>query len=1522
MNKRILSLFLAIVMVFGVVSPAFAAGFTPQNHLQKAAESELIADNGKLKAKLSLPKTEKREARPMMQVLVNRSRKTPLRTGAEPGFGETKVTVNIAKHGIGSNEFAFDKVFGSGAKKTITLYDDADEAATPEQTVTFTSGDNVVEFTTPIPMQHVKAGDVYIEFEGTHVAGKLTWEESDPSYSGGTNVTTYKLDLYQVRNTDVIVKTVDAEGTEVANPKTGKIKLGSLGKEIAIPVKGTTGVFTGKNIRVKDVDKLNDDPNYSVERLESGVLVDKDANKVYKPTIGTPDPDGLKPTEITFTEKPIVTETEPKIDDPENPGTQITDPDYVKVTFAKGDHGTIATNKTYYVFKGVEMKAALSAPEVKPEEGYKFTSWNPDLTTKYEENTTHKAEYTKDTCLTPPALKEQFENAANEKFASVGSKDGVYIGHFDEAKKEVTVYIIDKTQVAKEISGTGLAAGLADLYENHNLVKVKVGDQDERDLIDIANKLQAGGMNIMQTFKTIFGADILNAVQTEGNKTGTLADFIDKSVVLKLTIEQAGCGNAVTVEYKVNGKEAASSLLKDKLDPQDISVWVGDEFKWKDGIKLKEADEDLQAILDKATVTDLGENGTEKDPKTPRTSAAKGKFPGNLLVTFEDGSKLVVENQNLYVYANGDEKPEDGKPVPTDAATVTFTKDDNSIKADGWDTVKPIIVKKGTKVPAEKFPSLEGKAAEGYENPGWYKDAETTATADPSTVEITADTTFTAKATAQTTNDDVIPWVPGTDDEPTTGSDDKPIPTDYIVVTFTAQKESGTALGTVTVGAKTGEVVKAKVKPNTDLSTKTDITATGNNGYGFTKWNPVLGKVTDTNNAFEAQFIKDGSEVGKNDPIPEGWHRVTVKQDATIAAGTVTEKTYAVKDKLSKDKLIDLTGKAADKYENPAWYDGNTNLGVKPTQDVAVSADKTIIAKATLKPVYTDDVVVPWIPGTDDEPTKGSDGKDIPADYITVTFKSEDINKGKVKVGTKEGLEVKAKVKPGTNLEGKAQAVAEDGYGFTVWDPALGVAADKAEYTAKFIKSGDEVGKTDPIPTGWFRVTVKQDTTSIQAGTVTEKYYGVKANDKLAADKFPSLDGKEAEGYENPAWYKDAETKATADPSTVEITADTTFTAKATNIAPPVNKSEKPKINQPTVGDDKITGTGVPGATIVVKDGNGHEIGTGTVKDDGTWEVTVPPAEPLVSGEKITATQTETGKSESEPVTATVKDKTTPPTPEGPSVTYPDTDIDKGDTKTITPDIKDKDGNPTTPKDIPDVVQPGNGVIVTPHKDGSIDVTVPEDYDGPGTITVDVTVRVDGKDINTTLTIRVNSGDDNDRPEHDGGDIFDGLFKRHDYTPTYPVKTVVPEKTKEINKLWYIFHIDEYDYEEVRNYNSTSHKMDVTPVIRNERTMLPLRYVAEAINADVIWNAETRTATFTKDGLTASIQIDSDEIVLSNGKTVKMDSKPLNINDRILVSVVNVANVFGMTNGHTLDGTDQDIEWNQNDKSATIYVRR
>lgn len=161
------------------------------------------------------------------------------------------------------------------------------------------------------------------------------------------------------------------------------------------------------------------------------------------------------------------------------------------------------------------------------------------------------------------------------------------------------------------------------------------------------------------------------------------------------------------------------------------------------------------------------------------------------------------------------------------------------------------------------------------------------------------------------------------------------------------------------------------------------------------------------------------------------------------------------------------------------------------------------------------------------------------------------------------------------------------------------------------------------------------------------------------------------------------------------------------------------------------------------------------------------------------------------------------------------------------------------------------------------------------------------------------------------------VFKRHDYTPTYPVITRVPEK----DSLKYIFTVDDYYYEEVKNGLTRDFKMDVAPLIKNERTMLPLRYVGEALDAEVKWDEDTRTAIFIKNGLRAEIQIDKDEIIMSKGETIKMDSKPLNINSRILVPVTNVANVFGLTNGNTEDNIKQDIEWDRDTRTVTIYVR-
>lgn len=64
--------------------------------------------------------------------------------------------------------------------------------------------------------------------------------------------------------------------------------------------------------------------------------------------------------------------------------------------------------------------------------------------------------------------------------------------------------------------------------------------------------------------------------------------------------------------------------------------------------------------------------------------------------------------------------------------------------------------------------------------------------------------------------------------------------------------------------------------------------------------------------------------------------------------------------------------------------------------------------------------------------------------------------------------------------------------------------------------------------------------------------------------------------------------------------------------------------------------------------------------------------------------------------------------------------------------------------------------------------------------------------------------------------------------------------------------------------------MDVEPTIENGRTLVPFRSLAEALGAEVEWNAEDRTVTVTKDGATVVLTIDS-MIATVDGKEYKLD---------------------------------------------------
>lgn len=76
-----------------------------------------------------------------------------------------------------------------------------------------------------------------------------------------------------------------------------------------------------------------------------------------------------------------------------------------------------------------------------------------------------------------------------------------------------------------------------------------------------------------------------------------------------------------------------------------------------------------------------------------------------------------------------------------------------------------------------------------------------------------------------------------------------------------------------------------------------------------------------------------------------------------------------------------------------------------------------------------------------------------------------------------------------------------------------------------------------------------------------------------------------------------------------------------------------------------------------------------------------------------------------------------------------------------------------------------------------------------------------------------------------------------------------------------------------------SKENDVTPKIVNDRTMLPIRFIAEALGAEVEWNGLEQKVTIVKDDIEIIITINSDKAIV-NGKTVTLDSPAFIENDR------------------------------------------
>lgn len=154
------------------------------------------------------------------------------------------------------------------------------------------------------------------------------------------------------------------------------------------------------------------------------------------------------------------------------------------------------------------------------------------------------------------------------------------------------------------------------------------------------------------------------------------------------------------------------------------------------------------------------------------------------------------------------------------------------------------------------------------------------------------------------------------------------------------------------------------------------------------------------------------------------------------------------------------------------------------------------------------------------------------------------------------------------------------------------------------------------------------------------------------------------------------------------------------------------------------------------------------------------------------------------------------------------------------------------------------------------------------------------------------------------------------------LETRTLDANAKLSSLRYVFTINSERFAEVTNQAINVYKMDTAPFIQDNRTMVPLRYAAYTLQADVSWDQATKTATFTKNGVSAYVTLGSNLVRMSNGQNFNMDTAPVVRNNRMHVSISNIAKMFGEKSGTYNDGQDNRIEWDAQNKAVIVYVAK
>ena len=102
---------------------------------------------------------------------------------------------------------------------------------------------------------------------------------------------------------------------------------------------------------------------------------------------------------------------------------------------------------------------------------------------------------------------------------------------------------------------------------------------------------------------------------------------------------------------------------------------------------------------------------------------------------------------------------------------------------------------------------------------------------------------------------------------------------------------------------------------------------------------------------------------------------------------------------------------------------------------------------------------------------------------------------------------------------------------------------------------------------------------------------------------------------------------------------------------------------------------------------------------------------------------------------------------------------------------------------------------------------------------------------------------------------------------------------------------------------------DQEPIIVGDRTMVPVRAIFEAMGADVLWDADTRTVTSQLGDITVTMTIDH-PVLTVNDAAKELDIPPMIVGGRTLVPVRAVSESFGCM-----------VLWDAESRTVSIFTQ-